>query len=111
MLKEQIMQTQRPMSLCLLHNRIFFISKGILEVPQLTRSPDLSPHDFFLFSKLKNAPKESDFRTLKNIQKKTVTDMLKTIPIDNFQRCYQTAGTTSPSGFTVQRNYFEGGQH
>ena len=39
-----------------------------------------------LFPKLKNVIKGRHFGTLENIQK-SVTDMLKTIPFEDFQRC------------------------
>ena len=46
------------------------------------------PCDFFLFPKLKNVLKGRHSRTLENIQN-SVKDMLKTIPAEDFQRCYQ----------------------
>ena len=51
-------------------------------------SPDLSLCDFYLFPKLKNVLKGRLFGTLENTQK-SVTGMLKTIPVEDFQRCYQ----------------------
>jgi len=51
-------------------------------------SPDLSPCDFFLFSRLKNHLKGRHFGTLDNIQK-SVIDELKGIPAEAFQHCYE----------------------
>ena len=65
----------------------FLTSKDISVVPQPPYSPGLSPGTF-LFPKLENALKGSHFWTLENIQK-SVTDMLKTILVDDFQRCNQ----------------------
>ena len=47
-----------------------------------------APVTFFLFPKLKNVLKGSNLGTLKTIQK-SVTDTLKTIAVEDFQRCYQ----------------------
>jgi len=58
-------------------------------------SPDLRPCDIFLFPNLKNFLNGRHFGTLENTQK-SVTNILKTIPIKDFQRCYQ------------KWNYFEG---
>ena len=65
---------------------VVLTSKGIPVVSQPSYSHDLC--DFLLFHKLKNALKGRHFGTLENIQK-SVTDMLKTIPVEDFQRSYQ----------------------
>ena len=57
---------------------------------------------FFVFPKLKYVLKGHHFGTLENIQN-SVTDMLKTIPVEDFQRCYRLHRCES-----AQRNYFEG---
>jgi len=64
----------------------FLAEKNIPVVPQPLppHSPDLSPCDFFLFSRLKNHLKGRQFGTLDNIQK-SVTDELKGIPAEAFQ--------------------------
>ena len=69
-------------------------------------SPDLSPYDFLLFPKLKNVLNGRHFGTLENIQK-SVTEMLKTIPVEDFQRCYQKWESLHRS-VAAQGNYFEG---
>ena len=84
----------------------FFISKGIPVVPQPPNSPDLSPCDFFLFHKLKNVLKGHHFGTSKDIQK-CVTDMLKTILVDKFQRCNQKWEQRLHRCVAAQGNYFE----
>ncbi len=66
----------------------YVTSKGIPMVPQPSYSPDLSPCDFYLFSKPKNVLKGLHFALLENVQK-SVMDMLKTIAIEDFRRCYQ----------------------
>jgi len=48
---------------------------------------DLNPCDFFLFPRLKNHLKGHHFGTL-DIQK-SVTDVLKGIPAEAFQHCYE----------------------
>ena len=63
-------------------------SKGIPVVPQPPYSPEISLCEFFLFPKVKDVLKRRHFGTLENIQK-SVADMLKTIPAEDFQRCYQ----------------------
>lgn len=85
----------------------FLTSKGIPVVPQPPYSPDLSPCDFFLFPTLKNVLKGRHFGTLENIQK-SVTDMLKTISVEDFQRCYQQWEQRLHRCVAAQGNYFEG---
>lgn len=65
----------------------FLILKDIPVIVQPPYSPDLSPCDFLFFSKLKNVLKGRHFGTLESIQK-SVTDMLKTIPVEDFPRYY-----------------------
>ena len=83
----------------------FFTSKGFPMIPQLP-SPVLGPCDFFLFPKLKNVLKERHSVTLEDIQK-TVMDILKTIPFEDFQRCYQKWDQCLHRYVAAQGNYFE----
>ena len=76
-------------------------SKSIRVVP----SP-YSPYNFFLSPKLKNVLKGRHFRTLENIQK-SVTDILMTITIEDFQRCYQKWETRLHRCLAAQGNYLE----
>ena len=57
--------------------------------------------------KLKNVLKGRDFVTLENIQK-SVTNMLKAIPIEDFQRCYQKWEQRLHQCVAARGNYFEG---
>ena len=70
-------------------------------------SPDLNPCDFLLFSKLKSVLNGRDFVTLENVQK-SVTDMLKTTRVEDFQRCHQKWEQRLHRCVAVQGNYFEG---
>jgi len=70
-------------------------------------SPDLSPCDFFLFPWLKNHFKRRHFGTLDNIQK-SITDELKGIPAEAFQRCYEQWKRRLRRCVAAQGNYFEG---
>ena len=84
----------------------FLTPKGmpvVLQPPSL----DLSPCDFILFPKRKNVLKERHFETLGNIQK-SVTGLLKIIPVEDFQRCYQKWEQCLHRCVAAQGNYFEG---
>ena len=85
----------------------FLAEKNIPVVPQPPYSPDLSPCDFFLFSRLKNHLKGRHFGTLDNIQK-SVTDELKGTPAEAFQHCYEKWKQRLRHCVAAQGNYFEG---
>ena len=85
----------------------FLAEKSIPVVPQPPYLPDLSPCDFFLFPWLKNHLKGRHFGTLDNIQK-SVTDKLKGIPAEAFQRCYKQWKQRLCRCVAAQGNYFEG---
>ena len=70
-------------------------------------SPDLSPCDFVLFSRLKNHLKVRHFGTLDSIQK-SVTGELKGIPAEAFQHCYEQWKQCLRRCVAAQGNYFEG---
>src|SRR6201996_7731776 len=89
-----------------LHHGIFDLKRHPV-VPKPPYSPVLSPCDFFLFPKLKNVLKGRHFGTVENIQK-NVTDMLKAIPVEAFQRCYQDWETRLRRCVAAEGNYFEG---
>ena len=76
-------------------------------IPQPPYSPDLNPCDFFLFPKLKNVLKGRHFGTVENIQK-IVTDMLRAIPVEAFQRFYQDWEQRLRRCIAAEGNYFEG---
>ena len=85
----------------------FLAVKNIPVVPQAPYSPDLSPCDFFLFTRLKNHLKGRHFGTLVNIQR-SVTDELKGIPAEVFQHCYEQWKQRLRRCVAAQGNYFEG---
>lgn len=76
-------------------------SKGIPVVLQVA----YSYYDFFLFSKLKNILKGRHVGSLENIQK-SLTDMLKSIPVEDFQRCYQKLEQRLHRCVAAHDNYF-----
>ena len=83
----------------------FFTSKDILVFP----SPYIhlsSATVTFIFPKHKSDFKGRHFGTLENIQK-NVTDMLKTIPVKDFQRCYQNWEQHLHQCVAAQGNYFD----
>ena len=60
-----------------------------------------------IFPKLKNVLKGRHFGTIENIQK-SVSDMLKTIPVEDFQHCWQKWEQCLHRCVAAQGNYFEG---
>ena len=85
----------------------FLAKKGIPVVPQLPYSPDPSPWDFFLFPKLKFHLKGRHFGRVENIEK-AVTDQLKTIPVSDYQHCYEEWEQRLRKCVASQGNYLEG---
>jgi len=85
----------------------FLAEKTVPVVPQPPYSPDLSPCDFVLFPLFKNHLKGRHFGTLDNIQK-SVTDVLKGIPAEAFQHCYEQWKQRLRRCVAAQGNYFEG---
>ena len=67
-------------------------------------SPDLSPCDFFLFSKLKLRMKGRRFDTIEEIQER----VLDTIPKKNFQGCFQAWQKRWDRCIRAKGEYFEG---
>lgn len=76
----------------------------VFQAPYL---PNLSLCYFFLFPKLKNVLKGRQFGTVENSQN-SVADILKAIPIEAFQRCYQDWEQQVRRCIAVQGNYFNG---
>ena len=83
------------------------IKKGIPMVPHPPYSPDLSPCDFFLFSKLKFHLIGLHFGTVDNIQK-VVMEQLRTLPHEDFQHCYREWEQRLWRCVASQGNCFEG---
>ena len=96
---------QHPMSHCSLRHRIVDLKRHSCG-SRAPYPPDLSPCDFLLFPKLKNVLKGRHFETLENTQK-CVTDMLKIISVEDFQRCYQQWEQRLHGCVAAQGNYFE----
>ena len=67
----------------------------------------LDRRQIVLLPKLNNLLKKCHFGTLENIQK-SVRDMLKTIPIEDFQRCYQKWEQRFHRCVAAQGNCFDG---
>jgi hypothetical protein len=69
-------------------------------------APDLSPHYFFLFPKLKFYVKGHNFGTVNNIQK-VVIDHLRALPHEDFQHCYREWEQPFWRCVASQENYYE----
>ncbi|KAL4136309.1 hypothetical protein QTP88_007857 [Uroleucon formosanum] len=67
----------------------FLTSKNIAVLPQAPYSPDMSPCDFFLFPQTKLVVKGTHFESITNIQN-AVTRVLQDIPVEAFQKCYES---------------------
>ena len=85
----------------------FLAETSIPVLPQPSFSPDLSPCDFFLSPRLKNALQGRHFGTSDNMQK-SVTDELKGIPPEAFQPCHEQWKERLRHCVAAQGNYFEG---
>ncbi|GFX26447.1 uncharacterized protein TNCV_950451 [Trichonephila clavipes] len=85
----------------------FLASKNIPVAPESLYSPDLSPRDLFLFSKLKIHVKGHHFGTQENIQT-IVTDQLKAIPTYGFHQCYEEWKKRLQRCVPSDGSYFEG---
>ncbi|GFX26439.1 putative transposase [Trichonephila clavipes] len=84
----------------------FLATKNIPVAPQPPYMTDLSPCDFFLFSKLKNHLKGHHFGTLENVQT-AVTDQLKVISISEFHQCYEEWKKLHQRCVASEDSYFE----
>lgn len=85
----------------------YLTSKGITVLPQPPYSPDMSPCDFFLFPKVKSVVKGTHFESIEEIQT-SVTRVLKDIPVEEFQKCYQAWKNRWALCIAAQGEYFEG---
>jgi len=70
-------------------------------------SPDLTPCDFWLFPKLKNALKGQRCADLSDIQR-NVKMLLRGIPEDSFQDCFWQWQHCLTKCIASQGEYFEG---
>ncbi|KAL4103331.1 hypothetical protein QTP88_018708 [Uroleucon formosanum] len=78
----------------------FLTSKNIAVLPQAPYSPDMSPCDFFLFPQTKLAMKGTHFESITDIQN-AVTRVLQDIPVEAFQKCYESWKKPSSSSVTT----------
>lgn len=84
---------------CLLHDnapahssvivRQFLAKKSVTILDHPPYSPDLAPADFMLFPKLKFALKGEHFQDVRTIQQ-NVTAVLNSIPVNDFQKAFQS---------------------
>ena len=70
-------------------------------------SPDLAPCDFFLFPKLKNISKVTNFLST-NAIKNAVTKELRGIPQESFQKSIDAWKSRIEKCVELQGDYFEG---
>jgi len=68
--------------------REFLASKQITVLEHPAYSPDLAPSGFYLFPKMKEILKGSNFDDINDIRSKT-TAALKAIPQNQFQNCFE----------------------
>lgn len=85
----------------------FLASKNIAVLPQAPYSPDMSPCDFFLFPQTKLAVKGTHFESITDIQN-AVTRVLQDIPVEAFQKCYESWKKRWNQCIVVGGEYFEG---
>ena len=57
-------------------------------IPHPPYSPDLAPHDFFLFCCMKGRMKRKCFADVSEVKKKTL-EVLNNISTEEFQKCFQ----------------------
>jgi hypothetical protein len=68
--------------------REFLATKQITVLEHPAYTPDLTPNDFFLFSKVKELFKRRHFDDIDHIRS-NATAALKTIPQNQFQNCFE----------------------
>ncbi|VVC30289.1 Winged helix-turn-helix DNA-binding domain [Cinara cedri] len=80
---------------------------NIAVLPQAPYSPDMSSCDFFLFPQTKLAVKGTHFESITDIQN-AVTRILQDIPVEAFQKCYESWKKRWNQCIGVGGEYFEG---
>lgn len=85
----------------------FLTSKNIAVLPQAPYSPDMSPCDFFLFPQTKLVVKGTHFESITDIQN-AVTRVLQDIPVEAFQKCYESWKKRWNQCIVVGGEYFDG---
>ena len=86
--------------------RQFLTQKQVATLNHSAYSPDLSPPDYFLFSKPKLQLKASRFDKIKGMQK-AVTDQLKKISAEDFSNAIKKLETLANLCMTSNGSYFE----
>ena len=87
--------------------REFLAKNYITKMDHPPYSPDLAPCDFCLFPKLKNALKGQRFVNLSDIQRNVKT-LLRGIPENDFQDCFQQWHHHPTKCIASQGEYFKG---
>ena len=85
----------------------FLADKNITVLEQPSYLPDLAPRDFFLFPKVKNIIKGTQFSSMDAI-KNAVTKELWGILQESFQKCIDAWKRRIEKCIKVEGNYFEG---
>ena len=88
--------------------REFLATKQITVLEHPAYSPDLAPNEFFLFPKIKEILKGRHFDDIDNIRSNT-TAVLKAIPQNHFQNCFEGWTRRWHQCIASQGEYFEGG--
>lgn len=84
----------------------FLSSKGVIVPNIFFYSPDLSPHHYLLFSKLKLHLKGTTFNSISDIQG-TATDHLTHMPKADFRKCFLHYYINCNKWNESSENYFE----
>jgi hypothetical protein len=87
--------------------RTFLAKKSILKLDHPPYSPGFVPCDFWLFPKLKTALKGHGFSDISDIQGHATT-ILKSIPEEEFQKCFEQWKHRLTKFIGAQGDYFEG---
>jgi hypothetical protein len=85
----------------------FLAKKSILKLDHPPYSPDLAPCDFWPFPKLKITLKDHRFSDIADIQGHAMT-ILKSIPEEEFQKCFEQCKHRLTNFISVQGDYFKG---
>jgi hypothetical protein len=87
--------------------REFLAKKLIMKLDHPPYSPDLARCDFWLFPKLKTALKDHRLSDTADIQGHATT-ILKSIPEEEFQKCFEQCKHRLTKCIGAQGDYFEG---
>ena len=86
----------------------FLAKKNIAVLEQPPYSPDLTPHNFFLFPKLKGIIKGTRFEGMEAIKRAVMTE-LRGVPDESFQQCIEAWHSRMEKCVRREGDYFEGG--